>query len=195
MMGGQSQRRIDRIIEEMYENFLKEVGEAVNNLLLPYVETGKLKGVLVGGPGYAKKDFVDGEYMDYRLKKLVLTPLVDVAYQGEAGLREMVLKAEEVLKNHKYIEVSKLIEEIKFHLAKDDGLVVYGLEEIKRAIEMGAVDSLIVYDDGDPKLETLAQEAEKFGTKVFLVGDEVPEAEWVKKTFGGAIGKLRFRIS
>jgi len=133
--------------------------------------------------------------MDYRLKKLVLTPLIDVAYQGEAGLREMVLKAEDVLKNHKYIEVSKLIEEIKFHLAKDDGLVVYGLEEIKRAVEMGAVDSLIVYDDGDPKLESLAQEAEKFGTKVFLVGDEVPEAEWVKKTFGGAIGKLRFRIS
>nr|MCG2907557.1 peptide chain release factor aRF-1 [Sulfolobales archaeon] len=195
MMGGQSQRRIDRIIEEMYENFLKEVGEAANTLLLPYVETGKLKGVLVGGPGYAKKDFVDGDYMDYRLKKLVLTPLIDVAYQGEAGLREMVLKAEDVLKNHKYIEVSKLIEEIKFHLAKDDGLVVYGLEEIKRAVEMGAVDSLIVYDDGDPKLESLAQEAEKFGTKVFLVGDEVPEAEWVKKTFGGVIGKLRFRIS
>ncbi len=194
MMGGQSQRRIDRIIEEMYENFLKEVGEKANSLLLPYVENGKLKGILVGGPGYAKKDFVDGDYLDYRLKKLVLTPLIDVAYQGDAGLREMVMKAQEVLKNHKYVEINKLIDEIKYHLAKDDGLVVYGFEEIKKAIEMGAVDSLLVYDEENPQLESLAQEAEKFGTKVYIIGDEVPEAEWIKKTFGGAIGKLRYKI-
>lgn len=195
MMGGQSQRRIDRIIEEMYENFLKEIGEKANSLLLPIYETGKLKGILIGGPGYAKKDFYDGDYLDYRLKKIVLMPLVDVAYQGEAGLREMVMKAEDVLKNQKYVEVTKLIEEIKYHLAKDDGLVVYGLDEIRKAMQMGAVDSLIVYDEPNKDLESLVQEAEKFGTKVYTIGDEVPEAEWVKKTFGGAIGKLRYRIS
>ena len=195
MMGGQSQRRIDRIIEEMYENFLKEVGEKANSLLLPIFETGKLKGILIGGPGYAKKDFYEADYLDYRLKKIVLTPLIDVAYQGEAGLREMVMKAEELLKNQKFVEVTKLIEEIKYHLAKDDGLVVYGLEEIRKALQMGAVDSLIVYDEPNKDLESLAQEAEKFGTKVYVIGDEVPEAEWIKKTFGGAIGKLRYRIS
>ena len=195
MMGGQSQRRIDRIIEEMYENFLKEVGEKANSLLLPIYETGKLKGILIGGPGYAKKDFYEADYLDYRLKKIVLTPLIDVAYQGEAGLREMVMKAEELLKNQKFVEVTKLIEEIKYHLAKDDGLVVYGLEEIRKALQMGAVDSLIVYDEPNKDLESLAQEAEKYGTKVYVIGDEVPEAEWIKKTFGGAIGKLRYRIS
>ncbi len=195
MMGGQSQRRIDRIIEEMYENFLKEIGEKANSLLLPIYETGKLKGILIGGPGYAKKDFYDGDYLDYRLKKIVLMPLVDVAYQGEAGLREMVMKAESVLQNQKYVEVTKLIEEIKYHLAKDDGLVVYGLDEIRKAMQMGAVDSLIVYDEPNKDLENLVQEAEKYGTKVYTIGDEVPEAEWVKKTFGGAIGKLRYKIS
>ena len=195
MMGGQSQRRIDRIIEEMYENFLKEVGEKANSLLLPIYETGKLKGILIGGPGYAKKDFYEADYLDYRLKKIVLTPLIDVAYQGEAGLREMVMKAEELLKNQKFVEVTKLIEEIKYHLAKDDGLVVYGLEEIRKALQMGAVDSLIVYDEPNKDLESLAQEAEKYGTKVYVIGDEVPEAEWIKKTFGGAIGKLRYKLS
>ncbi|BDC18062.1 peptide chain release factor aRF-1 [Acidianus sp. HS-5] len=192
MMGGQSQRRIDRIIEELYHDFLKEVGEKVNSYFLPYLEEKKLKGILLGGPGYAKEDFYEGDYMEYRLKNLVLEPLIDVGDQGEAGLREMVMKAKDVLKNQKYVEVENLLDEIKFHLAKDDGLIVYGKDEIKKAMDMGALDSLIVHEDYEE--DSLTKEAEKFGTKVYVINDEVPEAEWIKKTFGGSIGKLRFRI-
>lgn len=194
MMGGQSQRRIDRIIEEMYQNFLKEVGEKVNSYFLPFIESGKMKGVLLGGPGYAKKDFYDSDYIDYRIKKLILQPLFDVPDQGEVGLKEMVMKAQDILKAHKYVQVQNLLEELKYHIAKDDGMVVYGIEEIRKALQTGAVDSLVIYDEPGSELEKLAQEAEKYGTKVFVVGDELPDAEWVKKTFGGAIGKLRYRI-
>lgn len=192
MMGGQSQRRIDRIIEEMYNNFLKEVGEKVNSYFLPYVEEKKMKGILLGGPGYAKNDFYEGDYVDYRIKNLVLQPLIDIGDQGEAGLREMIMKAKDVLKNQKYIEVEDLLDEIKYHLAKDDGLVVYGKEELQKAISLGALDSLVVVEDSD--MEGFSKEAEKIGSKVFIINDELPEAEWVRKTFGGAIGKLRFRI-
>ncbi len=192
MMGGQSQRRIDRIIEELYHDFLKEVGEKVNSYFLPYLDEKKLKGILLGGPGYAKEDFYEGDYMEYRLKKLVIEPLIDVGDQGEAGLREMVMKAKDVLKNQKYVEVENLLDEIKYHLAKDDGLIVYGKDEIKKAMDMGALDSLLVHEDYEE--DSLTKEAEKFGTKVYVINDEVPEAEWIKKTFGGSIGKLRFRI-
>ncbi|AWR96695.1 peptide chain release factor 1 [Acidianus sulfidivorans JP7] len=192
MMGGQSQRRIDRIIEEMYNNFLKEVGEKVNAYFLPYIEEKKMKGILLGGPGYAKNDFYEGNYMDYRIKNLILEPLVDLGDQGEAGLREMVMKSKDVLKNQKYVEVEDLLDEIKYHLAKDDGLVVYGKEEIEKAISLGALDSLVVSEDSEA--EKIGSEAEKIGAKVYVIGDEVPESEWVRKTFGGAIGKLRFRI-
>ncbi|MFP3204511.1 MAG: peptide chain release factor aRF-1 [Metallosphaera yellowstonensis] len=181
MMGGQSQRRIDRIIEELYHDFLKSFGEKVNSYFLPYLESGKLKGILLGGPGYAKKDFYDSDYLDYRLKKLILLPLVDIGYQGEAGLREMVMKSKDLLKNQKYVEIEDLIEELKYHMAKDDGLVVYGIEEVNKALSMGAVDKMIVYDEGRPELEKIAQEAEKYGTKVYIVGEEVPEAEWVRR--------------
>lgn len=194
MMGGQSQRRIDRIIEELYHEFLKSFGEKVNSYLLPILESGRLKGILLGGPGYAKKEFYDSDYIDYRLKKLVLLPLVDLGYQGEVGLREMVMKSKDLLRNQKYVEVEDLIEELKFHLAKDDGLVVYGKDEISKAMQMGAVDSLLIFDDGNVENEKIMQEAERYGTKVYLVGEEIPEAEWVRKTFNGAVGKLRFKI-
>jgi len=191
-MGGQSQRRMERIIEEMYKNFLKEVGEKVNNYLLPYLESKKLKGILIGGPGYAKEDFYEGDFMDYRLKNLVLKPLFDVPYQGEAGLRELVNRASELLSKHKYVEVQKVLEDIKYNLAKDTGLVIYGIDLIKRALDMGAVEVLVVYDD--ESLEDLIKLAENRGAKVYVIGDELPEGEWVKKTFGGAIGKLRYKV-
>jgi peptide chain release factor subunit 1 len=194
-MGGQSQRRMERIIEEMYHNFLKEVGEKVNEYFLPYVESKKLKGVLIGGPGYAKDDLVEGNYLDYRIKNLIMRPLLDVPYQSEAGLRELVIKASDLLSKHKYIEVQKVLEDIKYNLAKDTGLVIYGQDLIRKAIEKGAVEVLVLYDDPNNKnLEDLGELAEKYGTKVYVIGEELPDAEWVKKTFGGAIGKLRYRI-
>ncbi|ADB85942.1 peptide chain release factor aRF-1 [Saccharolobus islandicus] len=195
MMGGQSQRRIDRIIDEMYHNFLKEVGEKVNAYFMPFIQTGKMKGILLGGPGYAKEDFYKEDYVDYRIKNLILQPLIDVSDQGEVGLREMIMRAEDLLKNQQYVEVEKLLEELKYHLAKDDGLIIYGKEQIKKAMEMGAVEAIVIHEDSsDKELEKLAQDAENYGVKVFVVGDEVPEAEWVKKTFNGVVGKLRYRL-
>lgn len=194
MMGGQSQRRIERIIEEMYDNFLKEVGEKVNSYFLPYIDNGKMKGVLLGGPGYAKDDFYKGEYFDYRIKKMIIQPLIHVSDQGEVGLREMVMRAQDLLKNQQYVEVQKLLEELKYHLAKDDGLIIYGIDAIKKAVEMGAVDSLIIYEDSGDEVEKLSQEAENYGVKIYVVNDEIPEAEWVRKTFNGIVGKLRYRI-
>jgi peptide chain release factor subunit 1 len=136
--GGQSQRRFDRIIEQMVEDFYKKVGERANREFLPYLEEKKLKGILVGGPGYSKIDFLKGEYMDYRLRSLVIGEPIDVSYQGEAGVRELLEKAKEFLKGHKYVEGLKALEEFKYHLAKDDGLALYGRKEIEEALEMGA---------------------------------------------------------
>ncbi len=196
MMGGQSQRRIDRLIEEAYEHFLKEVGEKVNAYFVPIIEDKKMRGILLGGPGYAKEDFYKGDYVDYRVKKLILQPLYDLADQGEVGLRDMVVKASDILKEQKYVKVNSLMDEIKYHLAKDDGMIIYGINEIKKAIEMGAVDSLIVYDDpNNQELQSLIQKAESYGTTIYVIGSELPDAEWVGKTFGGAIGKLRFKLS
>lgn len=192
MMGGQSQRRIDRIIEEMYHNFIKDVAEKVNQYFIPYIEAKKMKGIVLGGPGYAKKDFMELDELDYRIKKLIFPQLFDVPYQGEAGLRELVMDASELLKKTKYIEVENVLDDIKYNLAKDTGLVVYGIDLIKKAMEMGALESLIIYED--PSLEPLAKEAEQYKVKVFIVNDELPDAEWVKKTFGGAIGKLRYKV-
>jgi len=191
--GGQSQRRYDRIIEELVEEFYKRVGEIVNKHFIPYLESGKLKGILIGGPGYAKLDFVKGDYIDYRLKEKVLDTLVDVGSQGEPGLKELVMRASELIKGQKYVEVVNALEEFKFHLAKDDGLALYGFDDIVTALNMGAVKSLVVTEDM-PELEKLMELAKKSGAEVYVLPETIPEYVWIKKTFNGVVAILRYKI-
>lgn len=191
--GGQSQRRFDRIIEQMVMEFYKKVAEYAKKLFEPYINQGKLKGILIGGPAYAKYDFLEGDYLDYRLKKLVIPKLIDVAYQGEAGLREMVRKASDILKDIAYVDAYNAIEEFKLHLVKDDGMIVYGIEEVKNALQMGAVKTLLIDENREDALEWI-ELAKKYGAKPTLISDDIPEAQWLKKTFGGVVGILRYRI-
>jgi len=191
--GGQSQRRYDRIIEQMVEDFYKRVGEHVNKVFIPLLEQGKLKAILVGGPAYAKYDFMDKDYMDYRLKKIVLPEFIDVAYQGEPGLREMILKAGDLLKEQEYADTLKALEEFKYHLAKDDGMIVYGDEEVRNALEMGLVSILLISESRDDVEEWL-ELARKRGAKPLVISSDIPEGEWFTKTFNGLAGILRTRI-
>ncbi len=192
--GGQSQRRYDRIIEELVEDFYKKVGEIVNKHFLPYLEYGKLKGILVGGPGYSKHDFLKGDYIDYRLKEKVINSLIDVSSQGEPGLKELVMRASEIIRGHKYIDAVNAIEEFKFHLAKDDGMALYGLNEVINALNSGMVKTLIVVEDC-PEIEMLLNLAKKSGAETFVIPESIPEYVWIKKTFNGVVAILRYKTS
>jgi len=194
-MGGQSQRRFDRIIEQMVEDFFKRLGEHAGRHLIPYAEKGKLKGIIVAGPGYAKLDFVKGGYLDYRLQRLVSKELVDVAYQGDQGLKEVVLKAKSVVQTQLYRDAVQALEEFKAHLAKNTGMVVYGEQEVKNAIEMGAVKTLLIHEERED-LEEWKELAENYsGAKVVIIPSSLPEAEWFKNTFQGLAGILRYRLT
>lgn len=189
--GGQSQRRYDRIIDQMVEDFYKEVGQKANEAFLPLLEQGILKGIIIGGPGFSKKDFYSGEFLDFRLQKLVFPQLIDVSYQDEAGLRELVLKAEELIKGHQYIEAVKAVEELKLHMAKADGLAVFG-EEVFLAGDSGNLSMIIVCDDY-PRMEEVKDLSDKTGAKIVTVPASMPEGSWLRSAFGGLAGILRYK--
>jgi len=127
------------------------------------------------------------------LKEKVLDTLVDVGSQGEPGLKELVMRASELIKGQKYVEVVNALEEFKFHLAKDDGLALYGFDDIVNALNMGAVKSLVVTEDM-PELEKLMELAKKSGAEVYVLPETIPEYVWIKKTFNGVVAILRYKI-
>ncbi|MEM3050396.1 MAG: peptide chain release factor aRF-1, partial [Thermoplasmata archaeon] len=93
--GGQSARRFERLIEIAAHEYYKKVADVAAEAFLPQKD---LKGILVGGPGPTKDYFVKSDYLHYELQKKVIDTF-DTGYTDEYGLRELVEKSREALKD------------------------------------------------------------------------------------------------
>ncbi|AEH24187.1 peptide chain release factor aRF-1 [Pyrococcus yayanosii] len=153
--GGQSARRYERIREQETHEFMKRIGEHANRAFLPLLEKGELKGIIIGGPGPTKEEFVEGDYLHHELKKKIIG-VVDISYHGEYGLRELVEKASDILRDHEAIKEKKLIQTFLTHVVKDTGLATYGEREVRKALEIGAVDKLLI-SEGYAKVRVRAK--------------------------------------
>ncbi|MBS7287718.1 MAG: peptide chain release factor aRF-1, partial [Candidatus Freyarchaeota archaeon] len=143
--GGQSQRRFERLVEQAGHEFFKRVGEHANSVFLSIPD---LKGIVVGGPGPSKEKFIEGEYLDYRLKQKIIG-VVDTSYTGEPGIRDLIGKAESLFTNLRYTEEKHLVQKFLEVLAKDDEKVTYGESEVREALMQGRVDVLLLSEGLD----------------------------------------------
>ncbi len=145
--GGQSQRRFDRVIELAAHEFLKRIGEHINDAWLPLPD---LDGVVLGGPGHTKEEFLKGDYMNHEIKKKVITT-VDTSYTGEFGIREVIDKSMDVLTEIDVMREKKLIQRFLHELINENGLASYGEKEVRKNLQMGAVEILLLSEDLNSK--------------------------------------------
>jgi peptide chain release factor subunit 1 len=139
--GGQSQRRFERLIEIAAHEYFKKVGEVANEAFL---EVNDLKGILVGGPGSTKNFFIGGDYLHHELKKKIIDTF-DTGYTDEYGLRELVGKSVDALAEIDIMREKKLVHRLMREIRKTDGgLSVYGEAEVRRALQMGVIDVLLL---------------------------------------------------
>lgn len=142
--GGQSARRFERLIEIAAHEYYKKVADIVNESFL--AQKG-LKGILVGGPGPTKDFFVKSEYLHYELQKKIIDTF-DIGYTDEYGLKELVEKAREALRDIDLMREKDLMQRLFEEIRKPDGgLSIYGEEQVKNALLIGAVDTLIISED------------------------------------------------
>lgn len=143
--GGQSSVRFSRLIEEGKMRFIRRIANYCNEVFL---NMNKLKGIFIGGPGFTKIEFVKDESLDYRLREKIINT-VDIGYGGKEGIRPLVMKIKDDIKNVKYIREKEIIQKFLGELAKETGKAVYGEEEIRKALNYGALDYLIFSEDLD----------------------------------------------
>jgi peptide chain release factor subunit 1 len=143
--GGQSARRYERLREMRLQDYFTRVGEHANEIFLP-IEN--LKGIILAGPGPTKDDFEKGEYLNYQLKNKIID-VIDTAYVEEQGVKEVVEKAPEVMKKVRYIEERKIVQQFLYEVGHDTGKITYGEEEVRRALESGAVNILLLSEGLD----------------------------------------------
>lgn len=142
--GGQSQRRFDRVIELAAHEFLKRIGRYVDEAYLPLKD--ELKGVLIGGPGHTKNDFVEGDYIHYEIKDKVIN-IVDTSYTGDFGIREVLDESSDTLEEMDIMKEKKFMRKFLTGLISESGLSTYGEEEVRRNLQMGAVETLLISEN------------------------------------------------
>ncbi len=142
--GGQSQRRFERIREERVQHFFTKVGKEADKVFLPIID--ELEGIIIGGPGDAREFFASGDYLDYRLKKKIIGNL-PLSYTEEQGVRELILKSENLLSRASLFREKEEVDCFFSTLSKRPGLVTYGVKDVVEKLRSGVVEKVLVLDD------------------------------------------------
>jgi len=187
--GGQSAQRFARIREELKKSFFNKVAEEMADKFRKI----EVKGIIIGGPFPTKEEFFNGDYLATDIKQKV-KGLVDISYTDESGLQELVDKAEDILKNEEIMEEKEVVKKFFELLAKEPEMVSYGLADVKKALEYGAVDKLLISEDKDEKLiEELVNLAEQTGSEIKIISKETPEGKQFHN-LGGVGAILRYKL-
>jgi len=145
--GGQSALRFARLREEKRHNYVRKVAElAVQNFITN--DKVNVAGIILAGSADFKNDLNQSDMFDNRLQAKVIK-VVDVSYGGENGFNQAIDLSAETLSNVKFIQEKKLIGKYFEEISQDSGRVCYGVEDTLKALELGAAETLIVYENLD----------------------------------------------
>lgn len=161
--GGQSARRFERLREESIEYYYKHVGEKADLHFL-----GRVKGVIVGGPGPVKENFLREKPFNYQIRVL---GVVDTGYTDEYGIQEIIAKSGQLLAEQEAIREKNLVTQF-IKEAVSDGLATYGEREVRQAIETKQAERVLLSEGLDYK--TALYKCGSCGKEIRLV---VKEAE------------------
>ncbi len=122
---------------------------------------------------------------------------------GVAGIYEAIRSGvlTKTMKHLRVVEETEVVEEILKRLGKGERTVVYGLDEVRKASEYGAVEKLVLADtvlrgaEDEERLllEQLMKDVELKGGKVMVVSTE-HEAGAKLVALGGIASLLRFAL-
>lgn len=187
--GGQSAARFERVREGLINDWYKIIAANVKEIFAKY----DLKGIILGGPGPAKNDFYEEDYLETQMKKTVLG-VKNIGYTDEQGLEEMVERSQDILAEAAVAKEKALTQKFFEELRKSSGLSVYGKDNVLKALEMGAVDIILISDTLEQEIEFFEEKAQQFGTTVEIVSMDTREGDQLFQ-IGGIAAMLRWKIS
>lgn len=189
--GGQSAHRFEQNRELAAKEHYKKVAEYLKE---QFLTMENLKGILVGGPGPTKYEWVEGGFITDQLKRKVIA-IKDLSYTEEFGLQELLEKCQDVLAQEEVAREKEIMQKFFNLLAKDSGTVSYGEKEVKKVLEMGAVDILLLSEDlDDSKIEEFEKTAEAMGTTVEIISTETREGVQLRD-LGKMAAILRYKLN
>eukprot|EP01116_Phalansterium_solitarium_P007862 TRINITY_DN2086_c0_g1_i1.p1 TRINITY_DN2086_c0_g1~~TRINITY_DN2086_c0_g1_i1.p1 ORF type:complete len:466 (-),score=181.42 TRINITY_DN2086_c0_g1_i1:418-1743(-) len=144
--GGQSALRFARLRLEKRHNYVRKCAELCNQLFLSNGERPNVTGLILAGLADFKNELSQSDILDQRLTAIILK-IVDVSYGGDNGFNQAIELSAEVLSNVKFIQEKKVISKFFEEIAQDSGKYAYGVKDTLFALDAGAVETLIVWEN------------------------------------------------
>merc|ERR1712126_158877 len=167
-------------------------------------------GLILAGSADFKTELSQSDMFDSRLQAKIIK-LVDISYGGENGFNQAIELAAESLANVKFIQEKKLIGKYFDEISQDTGKYCFNVEDTLKALELGAVETLICWENldiqryvlknhqtGEEKVLHLTPEQERDKTHFtdtetgveLELADHTPFLEWLAnnyKSFGATL--------
>jgi len=145
--GGQSSNRFQNIREEKRHNFLHKVAELAVQC---FIEKDKVNvaGIILAGCAELKQDLGESNLLDPRLKEIILK-YIDLSYGMEHGLNEAIKESADCLKDSEFLIQRDVLYRFFDEIARESGLYCFGPVDTLEALEVGAVKTLILWEELD----------------------------------------------
>eukprot|EP00053_Salpingoeca_punica_P018155 m.176909 g.176909 ORF g.176909 m.176909 type:complete len:436 (-) comp17372_c1_seq3:3315-4622(-) len=186
--GGQSALRFARLRVEKRHNYVRRVAEEAVRLFIANDKV-TVAGIVMAGSADFKTELNQSDMFDMRLQAKVIK-VVDISYGGENGFNQAIELAGECLANVKFIQEKKLIGRYFDEISQDTGRYCFGVEDTMKALEMGAVETLILWENLEVSRAMLKDPAQENPVVKFLRPDQERENKWFLDANGAELDVL-----
>jgi len=169
-------------------------------------------GIVLAGSAEFKNKLHESDLFDPRLQASIIK-VVDVSYGGENGFNQAIELSAESLANVKFVQEKKLLAAYFSEISRDTGKFCFGVADTLKALELGSVETVIVWENLaiNRYLLKVPGEEEKTEVKYFTeeqeadpknfsdaqgqeleVVDKISLVEWLANHFKDFGAKLQF---
>lgn len=143
--GGQSSVRFARLRMEKRHNYVRKVAETAVNMFITQDKVN-VNGLILAGSADFKTELSQSDMFDPRLQAKIIK-IVDISYGGEAGFIQAINLSLECLHNVKFVKEKKEIDKFFNEININSGKYCFGVKDTFQALESGACDDLIVWEE------------------------------------------------
>ncbi len=181
-------KRDDKFDEKTQSFF----GEIVKKL-----QSSPVSKLIVAGPGFGTENLM--KFIKQKSPELAKKIIIEhCSYAERSGINELLRRGvvSKVAEEERAENELKLMDKFSSELRKEDGLVAYGIADVRGAVASSAVDTLIVEDElirNNKEIEAIVEEAEKRKVKLVVFSHESDGGRELAG-YGGFAAILRFRV-
>ena len=161
--GGQSAKRFQKLREMELTYYFNRLATITREY---FIDIYPIKGLVISGPGPTKEEFINNNYLEYRLQNMIIAT-IDASYSGSEGIREAFAKSSDILSNFRLVEEKQIVEKLFNEINNNTGLGIYGLDDIINHLKNNIVDKIIITDNTELyRIESKCKKCEHIQEKI-----------------------------